>query len=240
MGDHEWMSRLRRFAATGVWPTDAGNRPAPRQKKWHELYQMIEKCPLQNRGQRSLFGAAQVCLCGFHTKKTPQEPATRSASSSAPPSLPGPAPSTSAGSPASPAVSSRDVAVPSEVAAKRPKLTLQMFEKSRFGGSLSSAVKPNLGLARKSPQIPSSTATSSESVTMASPTRLPTPPTTSTSPRVPHSSPKTFIQTISPFSLPPPSSSASVRTTKPPANTLRQSAEPASVFTLRFIYLLTV
>ncbi|KAJ8352123.1 hypothetical protein SKAU_G00235990 [Synaphobranchus kaupii] len=33
MGDEEWMSRLRTFAALGVWPSEAGNRPAPRQKK---------------------------------------------------------------------------------------------------------------------------------------------------------------------------------------------------------------
>ncbi|KAJ8346583.1 hypothetical protein SKAU_G00279840 [Synaphobranchus kaupii] len=32
MGDEEWMSRLRTFAALGVWPSEAGNRPAPRQK----------------------------------------------------------------------------------------------------------------------------------------------------------------------------------------------------------------
>ncbi|MCI4379004.1 hypothetical protein PGIGA_G00222790 [Pangasianodon gigas] len=39
MGDQEWMSRLRRFASTGVWPSKAGNRPAPRQKKWYDLFQ---------------------------------------------------------------------------------------------------------------------------------------------------------------------------------------------------------
>ncbi|KAJ8356373.1 hypothetical protein SKAU_G00191670 [Synaphobranchus kaupii] len=33
MGDEEWMSRLRTFAALGVWPSEAGNRLAPRQKK---------------------------------------------------------------------------------------------------------------------------------------------------------------------------------------------------------------
>ncbi|KAJ8346414.1 hypothetical protein SKAU_G00278150 [Synaphobranchus kaupii] len=33
IGDEEWMSRLRTFAALGVWPSEAGNRPAPRQKK---------------------------------------------------------------------------------------------------------------------------------------------------------------------------------------------------------------
>ncbi|KAI3365422.1 hypothetical protein L3Q82_010498 [Scortum barcoo] len=69
MGDDEWLSRLRRFATTGVWPADAGNRPAPRPKKWHDPYLKIENCPLQHRGQMSLFGGPQVCRCGFHTKK---------------------------------------------------------------------------------------------------------------------------------------------------------------------------
>ncbi|XP_030248701.1 uncharacterized protein LOC115566827 isoform X3 [Sparus aurata] len=69
MGDDEWMSRLRRFAASGVWASEAGNRPAPRQKKWHDLYLKIEKCPQQQRGQMSLFGGTQACNCGFHTNK---------------------------------------------------------------------------------------------------------------------------------------------------------------------------
>ncbi len=38
MGDEEWMSRLRKFAAVGVWPSEAGNRPALRQSKWHDMY----------------------------------------------------------------------------------------------------------------------------------------------------------------------------------------------------------
>lgn len=41
MGDTEWMSRLRKFAATGTWPSNEGNRPAPKQKKWHDLYQKV-------------------------------------------------------------------------------------------------------------------------------------------------------------------------------------------------------
>ncbi|KAJ8363808.1 hypothetical protein SKAU_G00126390 [Synaphobranchus kaupii] len=49
MGDEEWMSRLRTFAALGVWPSEAGNRPATRQKKWYDL--KIEKCPMQLRGK---------------------------------------------------------------------------------------------------------------------------------------------------------------------------------------------
>ncbi|KAJ8408172.1 hypothetical protein AAFF_G00264000 [Aldrovandia affinis] len=41
MGDDEWMSRLGRFAASGVWPTEVGNRPAPRQKSCYGLYQKL-------------------------------------------------------------------------------------------------------------------------------------------------------------------------------------------------------
>ncbi|ROI26630.1 hypothetical protein DPX16_21573 [Anabarilius grahami] len=69
MGDEEWMSCLRRFASTGVWPSEAGNRPAPRQKKWFDLFQRIDKCPMQVRGQATLFGGPQKCLCGFHPSK---------------------------------------------------------------------------------------------------------------------------------------------------------------------------
>ncbi|KAJ8370130.1 hypothetical protein SKAU_G00101580 [Synaphobranchus kaupii] len=58
MGDEEWMSRLRTFAALGVWPSEAGNRPAPRQKKCYDL--KIEKCPMQLRGKTSLFGGTQT------------------------------------------------------------------------------------------------------------------------------------------------------------------------------------
>ena len=42
MGDDEWMSRLKMFAASGVWPADAGNRPAPRQKKWFDLFNKVK------------------------------------------------------------------------------------------------------------------------------------------------------------------------------------------------------
>ncbi|KAJ8364297.1 hypothetical protein SKAU_G00131280 [Synaphobranchus kaupii] len=58
MGDEEWMSRLRGFAALGVWPSEEGNRPAPRQKKWYDL--KIEKCPMQLTGKTSLFGGTQT------------------------------------------------------------------------------------------------------------------------------------------------------------------------------------
>ncbi|KAJ8404577.1 hypothetical protein AAFF_G00334400 [Aldrovandia affinis] len=38
MGDDEWMSLLRKFAASGVWPPEASNRPATRQNRWYDLY----------------------------------------------------------------------------------------------------------------------------------------------------------------------------------------------------------
>ena len=41
MGDQEWMSRLRKFAAMGTWPAGEGNRPAPKQKTWHDHYQKV-------------------------------------------------------------------------------------------------------------------------------------------------------------------------------------------------------
>ncbi|CAL8240431.1 unnamed protein product [Merluccius merluccius] len=35
------MSRLKTFATSGVRPADAGNRPAPRQKKWFDLFNKL-------------------------------------------------------------------------------------------------------------------------------------------------------------------------------------------------------
>ncbi|XP_035988143.1 uncharacterized protein LOC110367754 isoform X2 [Fundulus heteroclitus] len=69
--DSVWMSRLRSFAATGSWPAEQGNRPAPRQEKWYQLYHMIEKCPVMQPGHKSLFGGVRRCFCGFHTQKQP-------------------------------------------------------------------------------------------------------------------------------------------------------------------------
>ncbi|XP_057184274.1 ras-associated and pleckstrin homology domains-containing protein 1-like [Triplophysa rosa] len=122
-GDDEWMSRLRRFASTGVWPSEAGNRPAPRQKKWFELFQRIDKCPMQVRGQATLFGGPQKCLCGFHTPKA----------TSAPPAS---TPTSVLASTSAPTIS-------------RPALNSSMFTKKRFGGSISSAAKPNLNIPRR-------------------------------------------------------------------------------------------
>lgn len=45
MSDGEWLARLQKFASSGVWPSGEGNRPAPRQKRWHELYLKVNaKC----------------------------------------------------------------------------------------------------------------------------------------------------------------------------------------------------
>ena len=35
------MSRLCKFVSTGVWPASEGNKPAPRQNKWYDLYQRV-------------------------------------------------------------------------------------------------------------------------------------------------------------------------------------------------------
>ncbi|XP_059182208.1 uncharacterized protein LOC131960960 [Centropristis striata] len=175
MGDDEWMSRLRRFAASGVWPSEAGNRPAPRQKKWHDLYQKIEKCPMQQRGQASLFGGTRACNCGFHTNKP---------SSSVPVSSLGtPQPGSSS------ACSSSAAVKPGQMPQKRI-LTLSSFTKPRFGGSHGAMLKPNLSLARKhSPK------TADVSSPIISPTKSRVSP--------PDRSPKTFLQIVSPLSLPP-------------------------------------
>ncbi|XP_051795185.1 uncharacterized protein LOC110962328 isoform X2 [Acanthochromis polyacanthus] len=85
----------------------------------------------------------------------------------------------------------------------KPKLSLEMFAKPRFGGSLSSAVKPNLSVAQKPTQLLSSTVTaSSDSVNMATPT-------------IPASTSR-VIRTVSPLSLPP-SSLTPVTITKRPS-----------------------
>ncbi|XP_048048328.1 uncharacterized protein LOC125269464 [Megalobrama amblycephala] len=131
MSDADWLARLQSFARTGVWPSREGNRPSPRQKRWHELYQKIEKCPLQMRGQTTLLKEAQKCICGFH-KVHP--PATVDATQSTP-------------AQSTPSIS--DVSRP----AKTAKLTLSMFEKSRFGGSHVAAAKPNLSTQRKTFQV---------------------------------------------------------------------------------------
>ncbi|XP_053091155.1 uncharacterized protein LOC113534513 isoform X1 [Pangasianodon hypophthalmus] len=134
MGDQEWMSRLRQFASTGVWPSEAGNRPAPRQKKWYDLFQRIDKCPAQARGQTSLFGGVQSCLCGFHLPRgTSDQPASTSGAAPTPTSA---------------------------QTTRRPPLNISMFTKPRFGGTHSAAAKPNVNIPRRKLGHQSSSASS--------------------------------------------------------------------------------
>ncbi|XP_045898771.1 vegetative cell wall protein gp1-like, partial [Micropterus dolomieu] len=165
MGDGEWMSRLRAFATTGLWPS-GGNKPAPRQRKWYDLYQKIEKCPMQAHGQSTLFGGSKACNCGFHTVKQPATPA-EAPQSVASDSDPGATSASAAASAATPR------------SFLRPPLSLSMFTKSRFGGSKSDSLKPNLVARRTpspSPPSPSSVRTPSSSPLLApSPVRTPTP-----------------------------------------------------------------
>ncbi|MCJ8750402.1 hypothetical protein PDJAM_G00264270 [Pangasius djambal] len=45
----------------------------------------IDKCPAQARGQTSLFGGVQSCLCGFHLPRgTGDQPASTSGAAPAP------------------------------------------------------------------------------------------------------------------------------------------------------------
>ncbi|XP_041846871.1 uncharacterized protein LOC121643491 [Melanotaenia boesemani] len=168
MGDEEWMSRLRAFASTGVWPRGAGNRPAPRQQKWHDLY---------------------------------QKPATQSSP-----------PSTSSAASAS---------APEARTYLRPPLSLSMFTKSHYGGSLSSAVQPNL-VKRRTPS-PSPVSTPSPS-----PVRTSSPSLSSL--RTPSAS-VSSVRTPSPSlsSLRTPSASvSSVRAPSPSLSSLRAPSPSVS------------
>ncbi|XP_028311916.1 uncharacterized protein LOC114468934 [Gouania willdenowi] len=195
MGDGEWMSRLKSFARTGVWPLGGGNRPAPRQKKWHNLYQKIVNCPMQARGQTTIFGESRACNCGFHDDQQPATPAP-------------PAPEAPAATQQSQA---SDPAAGTAAAGKtfwRPPLSLSMFNKSRFGGKLSAQLKPNL-VARKTPSSSSSPSsvgtpsTASVRTTGPAPSPVRTPSTASV---------RTTGPAPSPVRTP---STASVRTTGP-------------------------
>ncbi|CAL8378034.1 unnamed protein product [Gadus morhua 'NCC'] len=63
--------------------SSAGNRPSPKQAKWHNLYQKIEKCPMMLRWQTSILRVAQTCTCGSHPQQSVRSPAASSASTSA-------------------------------------------------------------------------------------------------------------------------------------------------------------
>ncbi|KAF7707810.1 hypothetical protein HF521_016867 [Silurus meridionalis] len=49
--------------------SEAGNTPAPSQKKWLDLFYKREKCPVQVHDQSKLSGGPQKRLCGFHPPK---------------------------------------------------------------------------------------------------------------------------------------------------------------------------
>ncbi|XP_059211301.1 uncharacterized protein LOC131989935 isoform X2 [Centropristis striata] len=204
IGDGEWMSRLRAFASSGVWPSGAGNRPAPRQRKWHDLYQKIEKCPMQTRGQTTLFGGSTGCNCGFHAVQPAphvhQQQSVASGSTlsvtAAPDSEPG-------------------ATAPQSFL--RPPPSLAMFTKSRFGGSVSP--KPNL-VARRTPSP--SPAPSSVRTPFTASVRTPSPAPPSV--RTPSPAPPS-VRTPSP--APP-----SVRTPSPaPPSVRTPSPAPPSVRT---------
>ncbi|KAL0970157.1 hypothetical protein UPYG_G00238140 [Umbra pygmaea] len=220
MGDEEWMSRLKRFATSGVWPAEAGNRPAPRQKRWYDHFQKIQRCLLQAKGQTSLFGGPQTCLCGFHHQMLTSGPAHASAAALGSATPPG---STTN---AAPGLIAATAPAPAS-ASTRPKLNLSMFSKPRFGGSHGDAAKPNLNLVRKAvqPSSPSTHELASQhpSSPAASSRRSPSPFS------VPPSSPAAASRrSPSPFSVPPSSPAAASRTSPSPFSVPPSSPAAAS------------
>ncbi|MED6234107.1 hypothetical protein ATANTOWER_022395, partial [Ataeniobius toweri] len=161
------------------------SRQAPRQKKWHALYQKIEKCPIQSWVQTALFRLSATCDCCFHAAKPAFQP---------------------------PPVAPKSVGSESTSYAPRSflrsSLSLSMFIKSRFGGSHTDSLKPNV-VARKPPgPSPSSVRTPSltpSSVRTSGPspssvrTSGPSPPSVGT-PNLASSSttPTHICQTVSP------------------------------------------
>ncbi|MED6275994.1 hypothetical protein CHARACLAT_032396, partial [Characodon lateralis] len=143
---------------TGSWPADEGNRSAPRQKKWYKLYQRIEKCPMMQHGQKSLFGAVRRCLCGFHIQKQPSSTSPEASAAGA--AHAAPTPQMSAAGPAHAAPTRQTSAAgPAHAAAlgqvqgaeshkRQPPLNLSMFIKPRFSGEHLAAAKAILARAR--------------------------------------------------------------------------------------------
>ncbi|XP_057194933.1 retinol dehydrogenase 8 [Triplophysa rosa] len=155
----------------------------------------IEKCPLQMRGQTTLLKEAQICFCGFHKVHPPVTvDASQSTHAQSTPSI-------------------SDVSH----SAKMAKLTLSMFEKSRFGGSHVAAAKPNLSTQRKTSQ----TLEDSSSAAASSPPSDPRPPP---SPK-PH---RPVIQSSSSFFLPPAQRSQRIKETATPS-TISEFAVVSSV-----------
>nr|XP_055051857.1 uncharacterized protein LOC129437622 isoform X1 [Misgurnus anguillicaudatus] len=167
---------------------------------------------MQAHGQTTLFGGSMTCKCGFHTTK---QPATAASSPAAPPESK--ASDTATGTVA-PQSEASDTA-PAPQTFLRPPPSLSMFTKSRFGGSHSALIKPNL-VDRRSP---------SPSPPPSSRTPSPSPPSPSppSSVRTATPSPST-MRTPSPFSVKAPSPAPpSVRAPSPAPPSVRTSS-PAS------------
>ncbi|XP_059892304.1 uncharacterized protein LOC132446171 [Gadus macrocephalus] len=160
----------------------------------------IEKCPMMLRGQTSILRVAQTCSCGFHPRQSVSSPAASRPATSA---------STSA---ASASTSAAPVQSPG-----RPALTLSMFDKARFGRTLSAAARPNVNVTRKHVERPPSPATTPAG--RSTPSATPPPATPPSSPR--------YIRPVSPFSLPPSSPvMSSVRTGSSPLVASDRSLAP--------------
>ncbi|XP_065805223.1 uncharacterized protein [Labrus bergylta] len=216
---HRWQQNKK---STRLWVMRSGCHACgdsllqgfgPLMQEWNDLYLKIDKCPMQRRGQASLFGGPQTCGCGFHTKKP----------SSSVPDTPFPCTTVGTGQGQGPSSAAAAAAASSASTSagpvQRPALNLAMFTKPRFGGSHGAALKPNLTVARKpaKPLISTSTSTTTNFGTAT-----PTSGRTSS----PAQSPRKYIRTSSPFSLPPtPVSSASII---PPATAAVVTAAPSS------------
>ncbi|XP_046902343.1 vegetative cell wall protein gp1-like [Hypomesus transpacificus] len=148
---------------------------------------------MQTRGQTALIGRSMVCNCGFHAVKTatqlPQAPQSVASD-----------------------LSTGAAAQPSFL---QPPLSVSMFTKSRFGGSQSASVKPNI-VARKTP----SPAPPLSSV------RTPSPAPPLSSVRTPSpASPPSSVRTPSPA---PPLSSVRTPSPAPPLSSVRTSSPAVS------------
>ncbi|KAB5555129.1 hypothetical protein PHYPO_G00029970 [Pangasianodon hypophthalmus] len=105
-----------------------------RQQTCSSSEEVIDKCPAQARGQTSLFGGVQSCLCGFHLPRgTSDQPASTSWCCPYPTSA---------------------------QTTRRPPLNISMFTKPRFGGTHSAAAKPNVNIPRRKLGHQSSSASS--------------------------------------------------------------------------------
>ncbi|KAJ8349270.1 hypothetical protein SKAU_G00244000 [Synaphobranchus kaupii] len=152
MRDGEWMARLKKFATTGVWPSEAGNRPAPRQKRWHDLYQRKLKREKENPGRTYTHwsrhtGAEAAVWWATAYKWSTSGSLCLSACCCSGPGTSRPPP------PATPPGAMGDGAAEPAPSPRRSPLTLSKFSKPRFGGASGAAAKLNL-VARKKPVEP--------------------------------------------------------------------------------------